>query len=124
MTKLRNFEIPAFTSALPITAAEEAIDGGILREVSVGCAMGKALCSICGQEYGTCCHRKGETYEGEVCICELHDPVDAYEMSFVAVPAQPGSGVTKGMSQPCWTDAEKAAEKARLEIEHEKWRFV
>lgn len=29
MTKLRSFEIPAFTSALPITAAEEAIDGGI-----------------------------------------------------------------------------------------------
>ncbi|MBQ2710076.1 MAG: hypothetical protein IJF67_17510, partial [Clostridia bacterium] len=29
MTKLKNFEIPAFTSALPITAAEDAIDGGI-----------------------------------------------------------------------------------------------
>lgn len=98
----------------------QAIDGGILREVSVGCAIGKALCSICGEEYGTCGHRKGNVYDGEICICELHDPVDAYEMSFVAVPAQPGAGVTKGMSHPCWTDAEKA----RLEIENERWRYV
>ena len=35
------------------------IEGGIKKEVSVGCAMGQARCSICGEPYGTCAHRKG-----------------------------------------------------------------
>lgn len=30
------------------------IEGGIKKEVSVGCAMGQARCSICGEPYGTC----------------------------------------------------------------------
>ena len=36
------------------------IEAGIKKEVSVGCAMGRAVCSICGSDYGTCvprCHR-------------------------------------------------------------------
>lgn len=101
-----------------------AIEGGILREVSVGCAIGKAVCSICGEEYGTCAHLKGATYDGKLCICELHDPVDAYELSFVAVPAQPNAGITKEVQKSDWTPAEMTAAKARLEIEQEKWRFV
>lgn len=101
----------------------DAIDGGILREVSVGCAIGRAVCSICGEEYGTCGHQKGNTYDGTLCVCELHDPVDAYEMSFVAVPAQPGAGITKGMKEHSWTPAEKAAAKVQLEIERERWKF-
>lgn len=101
-----------------------AIEGGILREVSVGCAIGRSVCSICGKEYGTCGHQKGTTYDGAMCVCELHDPVDAYEMSFVAVPAQPEAGITKGMKNEHWTPAELAAAKAQLDIEHEKWRFV
>ena len=32
---------------------------------------------------------------GKKCIGELSEPTDAYEFSFVAVPAQPGAGVTK-----------------------------
>ena len=32
------------------------IEAGIKKEVSVGCAMGSCLCSICGAEYGTCGH--------------------------------------------------------------------
>lgn len=71
------------------------IEGGIKKEVSVGCAMGRATCSVCGQEYGTCAHRKGERYDGQVCLAVLRDPVDAYEFSFVAVPAQRGAGVLK-----------------------------
>lgn len=71
------------------------IEGGIRREVSVGCAMGAARCSICGEEYGACSHRKGETYGGRVCCVELGEPIDAYEFSFVAVPAQPRAGVVK-----------------------------
>jgi hypothetical protein len=42
-----------------------------------------------------CKHRKGEVYGGKVCHTVLEEPTDAYEWSFVAVPAQPRAGVTK-----------------------------
>lgn len=42
-----------------------------------------------------CPHRKGETYGGKLCCGELTEPYDAYEWSFVAVPAQRQAGVTK-----------------------------
>ena len=72
------------------------IEAGIKKEVSVGCAMGRAVCSVCGGEYGSCGHRKGEYYDGQLCCVILKEPVDAYEFSFVAVPAQRGAGVLKG----------------------------
>ena len=43
------------------------IEAGIKKEVSVGCAMGRCICSVCGSEYGTCGHRKGEHYDGQLC---------------------------------------------------------
>ena len=73
------------------------IEAGIKKEVSVGCAMGQAVCSICGGEYGTCGHSKGQSYDGQVCCAILRQPVDAYEFSFVAVPAQREAGVLKTM---------------------------
>ncbi len=75
------------------------IEAGIKKEVSVGCAMGRSICSVCGSEYGTCGHRKGECYDGLVCCAVLQEPVDAYEFSFVAVPAQRDAGVLKGMGR-------------------------
>lgn len=74
------------------------IDGGIKKEVSVGCAVGRAVCSVCGADRrrDPCRHRPGELYEGKVCHVILEEPTDAYEWSFVAVPAQPAAGVTKG----------------------------
>lgn len=75
------------------------IEAGIHREVSVGCAMEKTLCSICGAEYGTCEHRKGEVYNGEICYGILCGAKDAYEFSFVAVPAQSEAGVLKGFGE-------------------------
>ncbi len=84
----------------------EAIEGGIVKEVSVGCRMGECTCSICGKklklDYRTWTyqcetgHIKGEKYDGKQCVGELKDPQEAYEFSFVAVPAQRGAGVTKG----------------------------
>ena len=75
------------------------IEAGIKKEVSVGCAMGRAVCSVCGSEYGSCGHRKGEHYDGLLCCAILKEPMDAYEFSFVAVPAQPNAGVLKGLGR-------------------------
>lgn len=71
------------------------IDGGIKREVSVGCAVEQAVCSICGEAIGSCPHEKGEEYGGQLCCAVLTGAVDAYEWSFVAVPAQRRAGVIK-----------------------------
>ena len=73
------------------------IEAGIKKEVSVGCAMGRSICSICGSDYGTCGHQKGEAYDGQLCCAILKEPMDAYEFSFVAVPAQPNAGVLKAL---------------------------
>lgn len=71
------------------------IEAGIKKEVSVGCAMGRSVCSICGADYGTCEHEKGRQYGGKTCVAVLCEPQDAYEFSFVAVPAQRSAGVLK-----------------------------
>ncbi|MBE6957747.1 MAG: hypothetical protein E7447_01160 [Ruminococcaceae bacterium] len=73
------------------------IEAGIKKEISVGCAMGRAVCSVCGSEYGACGHQKGEHYDGMLCCVILGEPMDAYEFSFVAVPAQREAGVIKGL---------------------------
>lgn len=78
----------------------DSIDGGILKEVSVSCRATGASCSICGNDYysGKCEHYAGATYDKKLCTVHLYNPVDAYELSFVAVPAQPGVGVMKWYS--------------------------
>ena len=74
------------------------IEGGIKKEVSVGCSVAKSFCSICGAPAGGCSHIKGQSYDGQLCFHTLTGAVDAYEWSFVAVPAQRGAGVTKQLS--------------------------
>lgn len=73
------------------------IDGGIKKEVSVGVSANKRICSICGcNRIETHCeHVKGKEYFGKTCHVILDDVTDAYEWSFVAVPAQINAGVTK-----------------------------
>lgn len=76
------------------------IESGIHKEVSVGCAVKDCTCSICGKPmkwWGECedGHRKGLKYEEGLCYGKLENPIDAYEFSFVAVPAQRGAGVVK-----------------------------
>ncbi|WP_303899221.1 hypothetical protein [Anaerotruncus colihominis] len=74
------------------------IDAGIKKEVSVGCAVKGAVCSICGADARTepCAHIPGQQYNSALCWRELVEPTDAYEWSFVAIPAQKQAGVTKG----------------------------
>lgn len=69
------------------------LDSGIVKEVSVGCAVKKRSCSVCGAQH--CNHIKGISYKGELCSFTLSDVTDVYEVSFVAVPAQPAAGVIK-----------------------------
>ena len=76
-----------------------AIEGGIKKEVSVGCAVERSVCSICGGDMGECAHEKGRRYGGKLCFAELTGAADAYEWSFVAVPAQPRAGVLKGLGR-------------------------
>lgn len=91
----------------------EQIEGGILREVSVGCAVERTVCSVCGGEPGGCAHEKGKEYGGQLCFTELVDASDAFEWSFVAVPAQKNAGVMKAM---------RPEEQERLEQEAELGR--
>lgn len=99
------------------------IEGGIKKEVSVGCAVAKRSCSVCGADRSVgCTHRKGRSYNGRRCFDILDEPSDAYEWSFVAVPAQKGAGVTKRFSAEektyCPTDsvAEELLEDLRRDI--------
>ena len=71
------------------------IEGGIKKEVSVGCSVARRSCSICGCADGSCGHQPGRRYDGRLCFTRLEEPVDAYEWSFVAVPAQRQAGVLR-----------------------------
>ena len=92
-------------------ATIDAIEAGILKEVSVGVSIKKRSCSLCGTKmswnwssWKMECenhHVIGETYPGEgFCFLDLDEPRDAYELSFVAVPAQRNAGVTKALNDP------------------------
>lgn len=79
------------------------IESGIKKEVSVSCLAEKRICSVCGadQYVNPCGHIKGKTYkQGNTktkCHIILDNISDAYEWSFVAVPAQTQAGVTKSL---------------------------
>jgi hypothetical protein len=109
-----------------------AIESGILRECSVGCAVEHCVCSICGadQRKTLCKHAPGREYEGQVCHMDLDGASDAYEVSLVAVPAQAGAGIIKskrygGQEMPEVIDLDpkdvKTLARARLALE--KIRF-
>ena len=88
----------------------EAIEAGIVKEVSVGCSMGQTICSICRNDMRSplCHHQKGREYDGELCYGELTEPKDAYEFSFVAVPAQRAAGVMKGYKEKDMNEIRKS----------------
>lgn len=78
------------------------IKAGIKKEVSTSCRPKKAVCSICGTDNikTYCSHFWGKEYEKAdgtkaTCYFTLDGVKEAYEVSFVAVPAQPRAGTTK-----------------------------
>ena len=76
------------------------IEAGIKKEVSISCKVDSEICSVCGADKRVkpCAHIKGRTYGKKVCHTVLEHPSDAYEWSFVAIPAQPNAGVSKEFS--------------------------
>lgn len=76
------------------------IEAGIKKEVSVSCCAKSSRCSICGKDKKAYCgHIAGKEYDGQLCYFTLDDITDAYEWSFVAVPAQRDAGVTKAFDK-------------------------
>ena len=89
------------------------IVGGIKKEVSTSTVPEKMICSICGTDNmkNYCRHWPGREYTVEDgtakgtkkrCKMLLHGAKEAYELSFVAVPAQPRAGTHKsvGFTKP------------------------
>lgn len=89
------------------------IKGGIKKEVSTSCSPEKMVCSICGTDNmkDYCRHWPGIEYtvdDGSAhgtkkrCKMLLDGAKEAYELSFVAVPAQPRAGTHKsvGFTKP------------------------
>lgn len=100
----------------------EQIEGGIKKEVSVGCSMGSLTCSICGKDMKAheCKHIKGKYYGKKLCHGILSDARDAYEWSFVAVPAQKNAGVTKSF---CGTTDKKSAYPSLSQVKGDEALF-
>ncbi len=88
------------------------IESGIKKEVSISCASESRICSVCGESH--CNHIPGRKYKGEYCHKTITNITDAYEWSFVAVPAQRQAGVTKSFKK------EKSMENILKSIREEK----
>ena len=93
------------------------IEGGIKKEVSVSCSAGRRICSVCGADRseGNCVHVPGRMYDGKLCHTVLENIQDAYEWSFVAVPAQVNAGVTKQYHREEGPDMQKEELLAQVE---------
>lgn len=103
------------------------IEGGVLKEVSVGFDIKKMTCSICGKPMirswrSAKCeneHEKGKEYSGQTCLGIMEDPSDAFEVSFVAVPSQPEAGVTKGRKAGKKISPEELQRRKEIFMENE-----
>lgn len=107
------------------------IEGGINKEVSISCSVSSKSCSICGADKNksSCSHMCGKKYSGKLCHTVLDDVSDAYEWSFVAVPAQINAGVTKHFSESAFHSAptlisSDLLQKANDSIKHDIIRLA
>lgn len=77
------------------------IQGGIKKEVSTGVRPKRLICNICGSDNMKtyCPHWPGREYEKEggktTCTLTIDGVKEAYELSLVAIPAQPRAGTIK-----------------------------
>lgn len=77
------------------------IKAGIKKEVSTGCRPKRMICNICGTDNSKtyCPHWPGREYDKEggktTCLMTIDGAKEAYELSLVAVPAQPRAGTMK-----------------------------
>ena len=109
------------------------IMGGIKKEVSTSTVPEKMVCNICGvdnmKDY--CRHWPGREYDvadttgkssKRRCKMLLHGAKEAYELSFVAVPAQPRAGTHKsiGFTKPVEETPETTPETETKNINNEK----
>lgn len=106
------------------------IKAGIKKEVSTGTVAKKAICSICGVDNAKmwCAHYPGGEYETDqgkkTCYFTLDGAKEAYELSLVAVPAQPRAGTCKNYggvepeapAQEAKNEAEKTANETEKEV--------
>lgn len=78
------------------------IEAGTLFDTSIGFSYGKAICSVCGEDYYRCNHFKGKEYEIEkedgtteikLCYVKAKPPGFLMENSLVFDGAYPGAGV-------------------------------
>ncbi len=92
------------------------IEGGIKKEVSVSCSAARKICSVCGADrrVTACQHVPGRTYGDKTCHLVLDEITDAYEWSFVAVPAQVRAGVTKQFQKEACGMEEQLQKQAAL----------
>lgn len=77
------------------------IQAGIKKEVSTGVRPKKLICNICGTDNmkSYCPHWGGREYDKDTgkttCMLTIDGVKEAYELSLVAVPAQPRAGTIK-----------------------------
>lgn len=109
----------AYTLATPKNADLIAeIDGGIKKEVSIACFARRRTCSICGKDRTEgCTHVPGQWYGNALCHTILSEIEDAYEWSFVAIPAQREAGVTKRYASTTPLEKQVSVLEAQLEAQ-------
>ena len=94
------------------------IKAGIKKEVSTGCRPKRLICNICGTDNMKtyCPHWGGKEYDKDsgktICLLTIDGVKEAYELSLVAVPAQPRAGTTKryGAEDPITPEPENVPE--------------
>lgn len=107
------------------------IMGGIKKEVSTSCTPEKMICNICGTDNmkDWCRHWPGVDYDvadaagkstKRRCKMLLSGAKEAYELSFVAVPAQPRAGTHKcvGFVKPVAEKVENPEEKPEIDTKN------